>query len=140
MFRPGLTRIPGDPFPEPIRLSVGLTVTGLSGNKSKYPYFSATTRISCHCSSPCFYLSSCDPNGFKCLKSISAETNMIASTRYSLHSSSMLFTKSGSFWVIVDGSFLIPSLQGTGHESFFSSSSSRMKRFKNITNIHLINK
>ncbi|KAK8959487.1 hypothetical protein KSP40_PGU017802 [Platanthera guangdongensis] len=78
--------------------------------KDTYPYLSTTTRILCHCSSPCFYLSSCDPGRFKCLKSISAKTNMLASTRYSLHSTSMLFTKSGSFVVIVDGCFSIPSL------------------------------
>jgi hypothetical protein len=41
------------------------------------------------------------------MKSISTKTNMIASIGFSLHSSSMLFTKSGSFGVIVDGSFLV---------------------------------
>jgi hypothetical protein len=46
----------------------------------------------------------------ECLKSISTEANMITSIRYSFHSSSMLFTESGSFGVIVDGSFSIPSL------------------------------
>ena len=75
--------------------------------KYMHPYFSIMRCISCHCSSPGFYLSSCDPSGFKCLKSVSVETNLIALTRYSLHSSSMLLMKSGSFGVIVDGFFLI---------------------------------
>ncbi|CAH9120531.1 unnamed protein product [Cuscuta europaea] len=35
---------------------------------------------------------------------------MIPSRSYSLHSSSMLFTESGSFGVIVDGFLFIPSL------------------------------
>ncbi|KAF5762294.1 hypothetical protein HanXRQr2_Chr16g0775011 [Helianthus annuus] len=61
--------------------------------------------ISCYCSSTCFYLSRCDPSGFKCLKSVFTKTNSITSIRYSLHSSSMLFTESGSFGVIVDGLF-----------------------------------
>jgi len=56
--------------------------------KYTYPYFPTTTGISWHCFSPCFYWSSSDPSGFKCLKSISAETNLIAPTRYSLHFSS----------------------------------------------------
>jgi hypothetical protein len=78
--------------------------------KYTHPYFLTTTCISCHCSSSCFYLSRGDPSGFKYLKSISTKPNMIASAGFSLHSSSMLFTKSSSFGVIVDGSFLVPSL------------------------------
>ena len=73
--------------------------------KYAYPYFSTTTYVLCHCSSPHFYLSRCDPNRFKCLKSIFTKTNMITSVRYSLHSSFMLFMEFGSFKVIVDGSF-----------------------------------
>ena len=46
----------------------------------------------------------------KRLKGISTEANTITSIRYSFHSSSMMFTESGSFRVIVDGCLLIPSL------------------------------
>ena len=64
----------------------------------------------CHCVVPCFYLSRWFPSGFKCFQSISTETNAITSKRYSFFSSSMLFTKDGSFWVLVDGCLSIPSL------------------------------
>ena len=53
----------------------------------------------------------------ECLKSISTEANTITSIRYSFHSSSLLFTESSSFGVIVDGSFSIPSLlQNRSHD------------------------
>ena len=101
---------------------------GLSGNICTYIFFRCVVHycISCHCPSSRFDLARCDPNalcischypsfrfdfsrcdpsGFKCLNSVSIEANTIASIRYSFHSSSMVFTKSGSFRVIVDSYF-----------------------------------
>ncbi|MFS7958561.1 hypothetical protein Hanom_Chr07g00680101 [Helianthus anomalus] len=81
------TQYSGEFLSKPIRVSAGLTVTGLSEN-IRTLFFTATC-ISCHCSSICFYLSRCDPSRFKCLKSVFTKTNSITSRRYSLHSSSM---------------------------------------------------
>ena len=72
----------------------------------------------------------------KRLKGISTEANTITSIRYSFHSSSMVFADSSSFGVIVNGYFLyyFYLYYRTGHEIFFSFSSSRTKDY-NILSI-----
>ena len=73
-----------------------------------YQYFSIMMYIFCHCVARCFYLSRCNPSGFKCLKSISTETNVITSIKYSVHSSFILFTKSGSLGLLsMDGTYYL---------------------------------
>lgn len=75
-----------------------------------YPQFTAASSITSDCSPTCFYLSGCDPCGFKSLESKFSEGDNIAAARSSFQSSSMLFTKFGSLGVTVDGDEIVSSL------------------------------